>query len=224
MRDIGIERVMSTQPTTLDVDDDVTQARVLLDSAGIHHLPVLMDGKLIGIVSSADLLKVFAKNQGTAGTTVRDIMEVNPTVLGHRSTLREAAKILSKGGFHSLPVVEPDQTLVGIVTSSDLITHLLHQIGTDDGSLHASTQTDLGGRIRDEEIADIVAHAEQLVERGEQNKVAELLLYFRQRNRVLRKACQAAELYIRSGHAEREHSELIKRLAEARRVFEAHYL
>ena len=224
MRDLAIDRVMSTNPTTIGVDDDLTTARVLFESEGIHHLPVVMDGKLIGILSSADLLKHYGSAESAINAKVRDIMEVRPTVLDQRATLRDAAAKLSSGGFHALPVVGPGEVLVGIVTSSDLIVHLMHQLPTGDGSLHEATQTDLGGRIGDEEIAEIVAHAEQALQRGEHNRVAELLLYFRERNRVLRKACQAAEHYIRSGHAEREHSVLIKRLEEARRVFEAHYL
>ena len=224
MKDIAIDRVMSTDPTTIGVDEDVIAARVLLESEGIHHLPVVMNDRLVGIVSSADLLKHLGSAAAGEATRVRDIMEVDPTVLDRRATLRDAAEKLSSGGFHALPVVGPGEVLVGIVTSSDLIVHLLHQLPTGDGSLHEATQTDLGGRIGDDEIADIVAYAEQAVERGEQNRVAELLLYFRQRNRVLRKACQAAEQYMRSGHAEREHSVLIKRLEDARRVFDEHYL
>lgn len=227
MKDIGIERVMSTNPVTIGVDESAFQARALLESANIHHLPVVMEDKLVGIVSSADLLKCYAISGDTtisAPASIRNIMEVNPTVLGRSSTLRDAAEKLAEGGFHALPVVESDQTLVGIVTSSDLVTHLLRQIPTDDGSLHETTRTDISARIRDEEIEEIVAHAEQSIERGEHNRVAEVLLYFRQRNRILRQACQAAELYLRSGHAEREHSVLIKRLDEARKAFESHLL
>ena len=224
MKDIAIDRVMSGDPTTVGVDDTLTTARVLLESAGIHHLPVVMNDRLVGILSSADLLKHFSSAASDGSTRVKDIMEVNPTVLDSRATLRDAAAKLSSGGFHALPVVAQDDVLVGIITSSDLIVHLLHQLPTGDGSLHETTQPDQGGRIGDDEIADIVAYAERAVERGEHNRVAELLLYFRQRNRVLRKACQAAEQYIRSGHAEREHSILVKRLEEARRVFDAHYL
>ena len=227
MKDIGIERVMSTNPTTIGVDDDISQARALLESGELHHLPVVIHDKLVGIVSSADLLKCYAMSGDltkSATATVKDIMEIKPTVLERRSMLSDAAKKLARGGFHALPVVDADQTLVGIVTSSDLVTHLLHQLPTDDGSLHEATHTDIGTRISDEEIAEVVAHAEKALENGEHNRVAEVLLYFRQRNRALRRACQAADLYIRSGHAEREHSVLIKRLEEARKVFEKHLL
>jgi hypothetical protein len=44
--------------------------------------------------------------------------------------------------------------------------------------------------------------------------VAQVFLYFQKRNRLLQKACQAAELYIRSGHGEHEHSVLVKRLLD----------
>ena len=59
---------------------------------------------------------------------------------------------------------------------------------------------------------------EKAVERGgELSKLAQVLLYFHDRNRLLKNACHAAELYIRSGHAEHEHGVLMKRLADVQK-------
>ncbi len=54
-------------------------------------------------------------------------MQKNPVTLEDNASVRDAAEILAKGDFHSIPVVHGTK-LVGIVTSTDLIKHLLDQI------------------------------------------------------------------------------------------------
>ena len=135
MRDIPIGRIMTANPATVSPDDPVTVAKELLESQAIHHLPVVSAGKLVGILSSADFLKlhIFRKHKDAfANVTVRDIMEAEPITLDTSADLFDVASKLIEGSFHALPVVEADGQLVGIVTSSDLIGHLLMQIPRRD--------------------------------------------------------------------------------------------
>lgn len=188
MRDSSIDRIMTTNPTTIGSGESVAKARELLNSAGIHHLPVVDNGKLVGILSSADLLKLYMLDEQTilsARATVSQIMELRPKVLAATATLRNAAATLVAGGFHALPVVDGSNVLVGIVTSSDLIDALLKSLPVGDGSLIEAPEHN---------VADVI-----------------------ERNRMLQQVYDAAELYIRSGNAEHEHSVLIKRLAAMRR-------
>lgn len=218
MRDVPIQRIMTTDPSTVGPDDPASAAESLLGSGDIHHLPVVEDNKVVGIVSSADLLKthLFDKeSESLNDVTVSQIMTTNPVVLDSRANLRDAAKKLSNGGFHALPIVDPDQVLVGIVTSSDLIDHLLHQIPTGDGSIETRTPADSTREPDDNEITDALREAEKSVDRGEEYaKLAQLLVHMRKRNRLLQDACKAAELYVRSGHGEHEHAVLVKRLSD----------
>jgi CBS domain-containing protein len=122
---------MTTDPSTVGPNDTVATAKELLESQGIHHLPVVEGGKLVGIMSSSDLLKlhVFRKrDQAFGAIKVSQIMEPEPITLDIFADLVEVAVKLSEGGFHALPVVEADNVLVGIVTSTDLINHLLRQV------------------------------------------------------------------------------------------------
>ena len=187
MRDIPIDRVMTTNPTTIASGESAANARALLDSARIHHLPVVDDGKLVGIVSTADLLKLYMLDEETtlsAHATVAQIMELRPKVLTTTASLRDAAEKLAAGGYHALPVVDSSNALVGIVTSSDLIVALLKSLPLGDGSIVKAPEHDLG------DVLD--------------------------QNRKLRQVCEAAELYLRSGNAEHEHSVLVKCLATVR--------
>jgi len=135
MRDISIEQIMTPDPATISPQSSAAEARRLLESNFINHLPVVEGNRLVGIVSSSDLLKLHLLDDRLAifaRATVDQIMETNLVVLNKSTTLREAAEKLSMGNFHALPVVNKKRRLVGIVTSSDLIGELVKHL--PDGS------------------------------------------------------------------------------------------
>lgn len=124
MRDIPIVQVMTPDPATISPQSSAAEARRLLNSNVINHLPVVEDGRLVGIVSSSDFLKLHlldGKLPIVSDATVNQIMETNVIVVNKNATLRDAAEKLSVGGFHALPVIDRKRHLVGMVTSSDLI-------------------------------------------------------------------------------------------------------
>lgn len=131
MRRVAINRIMTTDPITIGPGDTVAHAKQLLESEDIHHLPVVVDGILVGIVSSADLLKLHIfkdRPQALEAIKVEEIMVNDPVTLDIFSDLIDVATKLTNNSFHAIPVVEPDNVLVGIVTSTDLINHLLMQV------------------------------------------------------------------------------------------------
>lgn len=220
MRDIAINRIMTTDPVTIGPDASVARAIELLESCDIHHLPVVVDGVLTGILSSTDLLKLHIlreRPEALAAISVSQIMVPDPVTLDVFADLIDVAKALSDGSFHALPVVETDNVLVGIVTSSDLVNHLLMQIPQGDSSLQESKQEGQAGKVSDAELAAALRLARTSVDSGQPNELAEVLLYLREQNRLLRDASKAAELYMRSGHGEHEHAVLVKALAEVQR-------
>ena len=122
-----------------------------------------------------------------------------------RADLKAAARALSTGGFHALPVTESDGSVVGIVTSSDLIEHLLRQLPSNDGSLREpSNDADRG--LMDAGQADkAIALAREILDKGDDDLLARAVLDLVSRNHHMRDVCLAAEHYIRSGLAEHEH-------------------
>ena len=132
MRDIAIDKVMTSDPATVSPQSSAAEARRLLESNVIHHLPVVEGDRLVGIVSSSDLLKLHLLDDKMAifaRATVDQIMETNVTVLDKNSTLRDAVEKLSIGNFHALPVVDKKRRLLGIVTSTDLLNELIVRLG-----------------------------------------------------------------------------------------------
>ncbi len=136
--DLPVIRVMTANPVTVQAKQHVNEARTLLVAEGIHHLPVVDDDRLVGIISSSDIVKLgMAIHDGPgrgAGDveddsyTVETVMHRHPIAVGVDATIREAARILATGGFHSLPVVGYNNNLKGIVTSTDLINLLIKRL------------------------------------------------------------------------------------------------
>ena len=130
--------IMTADPVTLGVGQNLSEARALFADGSINHLPIVEGDRLVGILSSNDLVKLslllddddhsfsdFLDRQ----YTVAEVMQSSPVTIGIEATVREAAQILAAAGFHALPVVGKDRSLKGIVTSTDLIELLLEKLG-----------------------------------------------------------------------------------------------
>jgi CBS domain-containing protein len=138
-RNEPISHIMSTGLITVHHGDPVSKARKLIRDHGVHHLPVVKGHEIVGIISSSDILRVsfgdaFGADERAVDATLdhtltlEQIMQPSPRTLQKDMFIRDAAEILSKGEFHSVPIVDTDgKTLVGMVTSTDLIRYLLDQ-------------------------------------------------------------------------------------------------
>lgn len=219
MRDIPVTRIMTTDPVTVAPEQPVTDARRIFDSRDLNHLPVVQDKKLVGMLSASDMLKFFMLDHGAGALesiVVRQAMQSQPIALPSDANLRDAANRLSSGSFHALPVIDADHVLVGIVTSSDLVRHLLRQIPVGDGSIE-SAATRPGAMTSSREISTTIAAVQQKAANGgELQDLEKALLALDARAKGLAAVCEAAERYVRSGHADHEHSILVKRLDDLR--------
>jgi len=140
--------IMNSPLVAVAPDDPVSLALALMEKHDVHHLLVLDGGRLAGILSSSDLLKLALMRQPeeglpatgeSMGIRVRDIMQSRVAVVRENASLKDVASALSLGGFHALPVLAIDDTPVGIVTTSDLVDLLIEQIGIGAASGSSTT-------------------------------------------------------------------------------------
>jgi CBS domain-containing protein len=68
-----VSKVMSSDPVTVSPDDDVADAEMKMADRQIRRLPVVEDGKLVGIVVTAQIAR--AGNERKVGETLREISE-----------------------------------------------------------------------------------------------------------------------------------------------------
>lgn len=131
-----ISEIMSTDLATVQPGEDLATALVTMRRADVRRLPVVDDGaNLVGIITDRDLrlaadspfldespAEAFAKLQRHR---VEDIMITNVTTIEPEAPIVEAAKLMRVGHIGGLPVVDSEERLVGIVTRSDLLDHLI---------------------------------------------------------------------------------------------------
>lgn len=133
----SVSKVMSTSVLSIQDGQKLSDVRNLICNEHIHHVPIVQGKQLIGLVSSTDLMKINLVISGADERTInaiidqqfaiKDVMTTELTTINVNDTVRHAAEILAAGAFHSLPVVDDDKQLVGIVTSTDLIRYLSDQ-------------------------------------------------------------------------------------------------
>jgi CBS domain-containing protein len=114
--------VMTRKVVALDETQDLATAKDILSLARIRHLPVVRNGRLVGLLTQRDLLRLMS-NQPEAiarGTLAREAMNRRLRTVRAATPLRTAIRLLLQNKYGCLPVVSGDGTLVGILTEADL--------------------------------------------------------------------------------------------------------
>ena len=129
-----VSKWMTKSMITIKPKDTLRHARERLAKYRINQIPVVINDKLVGIVTDRDVrdaypssLRLFyGKDIDEFGDshTVEEVMTYNVVAISPQTSLREAAQRLRRQRFGALPVVENGK-LVGIITRSDLLDAML---------------------------------------------------------------------------------------------------
>ena len=128
---MDVRQIMSTKIVTVTLDDKLTRVKELFDRHEFHHLLVIDQQQLWGVVSDRDLLKALSPNLGTVAETAKDVATLNkrvhqimtrkPIVLREDATVDEAIRLFNQHRISCLPVVDRENRPLGIVTWRDLL-------------------------------------------------------------------------------------------------------
>jgi acetoin utilization protein AcuB len=126
--------------------DSIQHARELMESHRVNQLPVVVDGRLVGIITDRDLRDAFPsvfdssvfgrrKPRVTATdpktVTVEAVMTPNVITAGSGDSMADAVRLMRRQRIGALPVVEKDR-IVGIVTRSDVLDAFVDLVGAED--------------------------------------------------------------------------------------------
>jgi CBS domain-containing protein len=130
---LKVRDVMTTRVVTISPDTPLKEAAVEMTDHRVSGLPVVEDGKLVGIVTESDFVSrlagegdglmalAFGRRNRELGGAVRDAMTARPHTVGPDESVTAAARVMAEKRVKRLPVVDSSGAIVGIVSRADLM-------------------------------------------------------------------------------------------------------
>ena len=133
MKTVG--ELMTRDLVTLKETQNLSLADELLRLHRIRHLPVVREGKLVGLITHRDLLKAASQKSADPAKQSQwaaDIMNRDVRTVRADMSLRDAVRVMLDNKFGCLPVVGESGNLLGILTEADLVRYAQELIGDLD--------------------------------------------------------------------------------------------
>ena len=134
-----VKNYMTRDLVTIEKDNTISEAITIMNETNIHRLPVLFEGRLVGLItdgniekaspSKATSLSMHEINYLLTKTTVKDYMTKNVITIQQNELLEVAADKMKDLQVSCLPVMEGDR-LVGIITEADLFDAFMDLLGS----------------------------------------------------------------------------------------------
>lgn len=240
--DEPVSRIMTEAVVAIETSRPVSEVLDCFFQYPIHHLPVVRDGKLAGMLSSADVMKLefFVPRSTTDRSRFLDERLTIDQLIGQPvvslkggTSVSEAAERLIEAGVHAAPVVDEADHVLGIVTTTDIIRSLLHgpprkgvmppptRVAQPPPAAPAADEPQYRRKPTAEEYATALRTAEVLhVEARDPRHLGKAMLYLDQRRAYLEKVLELADRFLLTGQDEQTHALLLKAIHAAKRVEE----
>ncbi|MGS2717893.1 CBS domain-containing protein [Eionea flava] len=128
---ITVDRLMTSTVVTVEMDDSLSVVKDIFDNTSFHHLLVVNDKRLLGVVSDRDLLKALSPHLGTAAETLRDlrsldikvhqVMTREAIILPPQASIYDAVEVFNREKISCIPIVDSKKHVVGILTWRDIL-------------------------------------------------------------------------------------------------------
>jgi len=128
---LKLEDVMTTKVVSVEMDCSLKLIKEVFDHASFHHLLVVEDAELVGIISDRDLLRAISPRVGTVAETATEVAELNrkahqimtrrPITLMPGNDIKVAIGVFNKHRISCIPIVDAMKKPVGIVSWRDIL-------------------------------------------------------------------------------------------------------
>lgn len=115
---------MTRQPWTIQARSSLSDAHELMRLHGIRHLPVVENGKLVGLVSDRDL-RLYESVGGARSEPVRGAMSESVFSVTATEAIDEVVRVMGKRKYGSAVVIAKDGGVEGIFTAIDACSALV---------------------------------------------------------------------------------------------------
>lgn len=138
-----VEQRMTANPITITSTATIADASELMRSNQFRRLPVVDNGKLVGLVTDRDLravspspattLSIFELNYLLAKMQIKDIMQKKVITIQSDATVEEAAILLYTHRIGGLVVVDAQGAVAGVITETDIFKCFVDVMGLVEG-------------------------------------------------------------------------------------------
>jgi acetoin utilization protein AcuB len=128
---ITIKQIMTSPVISVNFDSSLGEIRKIFADTHLHHVLVIEDNQVYGIISDRDLLRSLSPNldrvnekasdAATLNIRAHQIMTRHPTMLHPENTALSAVDIMYETGHSCLPVVDDKNRPIGIVSWRDIL-------------------------------------------------------------------------------------------------------
>jgi acetoin utilization protein AcuB len=131
---ISVQSIMTKDPRTVPSTIEISKIALLLENAEYHHMPVVDDGRLAGILSDRDIAQYISRqfaepepDKAPSLISVSEIMTTDITTVDKGTSIDCASILLLENNISCLPVVDDEHHLEGIITWKDILRfHVYH--------------------------------------------------------------------------------------------------
>jgi len=240
--DEPVSRIMTEAVVVIESDRPLSEAFDCFRHYPIHHLPVVRDGRLVGMLSSADLAKVeYFAPRGVVDRAafldskfrIEQIMQTPAVSRSPSTSVAELAELIIASGNHAITIVDDEDRVLGLVSTTDIMQTLLHgpprrgsppparPQGQGLPEDEASAERTYRRKPTPDQYAAALRAADALYVQGhDPNSVAKTLLYLDERRAYLEKVLVLADRYLTAGQDEHNHALLLKAVFAAKRAEE----
>ncbi|RMG58609.1 MAG: CBS domain-containing protein [Deltaproteobacteria bacterium] len=141
-----VKRRMTKKVITIGKDEPLLEAKMRMNRRRVNQLPVMDGDKLVGIISKRDIQSATIPlimlgeetekkiRQILETTPVEKIMVKNPVTAHVTDTLEDAVILMHDHRVNSLPVLDNEGKLVGIITKTDILEAFMEALGVNEVS------------------------------------------------------------------------------------------
>lgn len=133
-----LAEIMTTKVVSVELDDKLEDVKTIFDNVRFHHLMVVEDGRLFGVLSDRDLLKSLSPFIGTASEQPRDratlskrvhqIMSRKLITAAPGLSVTAGARTMAQHNISCLPITGPKGEILGVVTLKDVLRAVIESV------------------------------------------------------------------------------------------------
>ena len=120
-----VRKIMTKNPPVAHPDDTVRDVENKMIEKEVQQLPVVENGKLVGMVTAYDLWRHSREAADYENKLVREVMTTRVIKITPKDKVGTAAELFMDQRFKTLPVVNLNNELKGVISAFDVIRHTL---------------------------------------------------------------------------------------------------